>query len=213
MKLYYFPLSSYSQKALLAFHEKELAFTPAIVDLTNSEAKRAYQHDVYPIGKVPLLEAEGLQLPESTLIAEWIDERHPGSGTRLVPAEPALALEVRKLDRFADGYLNEPMQKVLFDPMRPADKRDPLGVERARALLDRAYGCLEERLAENGGPWLLGNRFSLADVSAAPPLFYLQRGYPWTAHRNLSAYAARLFERPSWKKVLHEASPYLAALG
>lgn len=210
MKLYYHPLSSYSQKALLAFHEKGLPFAPQLVDVTSAEAKLAYQREVYPLGKVPLLEDEGLQLPESSLIAEWIDERYPSSGPRLVPTDRALALEVHQLDRFGDNYLNEPMQKVLFDPMRPADQRDPRGVGVARSLLDRAYGCLETRLAD-GSTWLVGDAFTLADVSAASPLFYLQRVHPYGAYPHLSAYAARLLDRPAWKKVLAEAAPYLEA--
>ncbi len=211
MKLYYHPISTYSQKALLAFHEKGIPFTPSLVDVMNPEAKAAYQKNVYSIGKVPLLEEEGLQLPEASLIAEWIDQRYPTSGTRLVPAVPTAALEVRKMDRFGDCYLNEPMQKVLFDGFRPPEKRDPHGVQQARGLLDRAYATLEARLENNVGRWLAGNEFSLADISAAPPLFYLQRTHPFSAHRNVSTYAARLLDRPSWKKVLAEAAPYLEA--
>jgi glutathione S-transferase len=211
VKLYYHPISSYSQKALFAFHEKGIPFTPSIVNVMDPPAKRAYQQEIYPIGKVPLLEEEGLQLPEAGLIAEWIDQRYPDTGTRLVPADPALRLEAAKLDRFADCYLNEPMQKVLFDPMRAPDERDPRGVRVAKSLLDRAYGCLEARLEQSGGPWLLGETFTLADVSAASPLFYLQRAWPFTAHPHLSAYATRLLERPAWKKVVQEAAPYLEA--
>ena len=211
MRLYYHPIS-YSQKALMAFHEKGVSFTPAIVQLFDPEARATYRRQVYPIGKVPFLvvEEEGLQMPESSVIATWIDERHPDRGPRLVPSDPARAREMRVMERFADEYLNEPMGKVLFDGLRPQDRRDPHGVAEARTLLDRAYAHLDQRLAD-GRTWVLGNELCLADCAAAPPLFYLQRVHPFTAHENVVAYAARLHERPSWQKILEEAAPHLEA--
>ncbi|WP_373046324.1 glutathione S-transferase family protein [Vulgatibacter sp.] len=213
MQLHYHPVSPYSQKTLLAFHEKGVSFTPRLVDVTSPEAKAAYQREVYGLGKIPLLVVpeESLRLPESSLIAEWLDERFPERGPRLIPADRTKSREVRMLDRLADGCLSEPMAKVVFDGMRAPEDRDPRGTRVARSLLDRAYGVLEERLAEQGSTWLAGADYSLADCAATPPLFFLQRIHPYTDHRHLTAYAARLSERPSWQKVLAEAAPWLEA--
>ena len=50
MKLYYNPISTYSQKTLLAFYEKGLEFEPTIVALMDPEAREAYR-EVYPLGE------------------------------------------------------------------------------------------------------------------------------------------------------------------
>lgn len=54
MKLYYHPLSSYSQKTLMAFQEKGVSFTSEIVDLMSPEGREAYKK-IYPLAKIPLL--------------------------------------------------------------------------------------------------------------------------------------------------------------
>ncbi|GMQ96224.1 MAG: hypothetical protein BMS9Abin14_750 [Gammaproteobacteria bacterium] len=53
MKLYYRPISTYAQKAQIAFYEKSVAFTPELVNLMDEAARAAYRK-IYPLGKVPL---------------------------------------------------------------------------------------------------------------------------------------------------------------
>jgi glutathione S-transferase len=73
MKLYYHPISTYSQKALIALYEKELDFEPEIVSLMNPEARQKY-HEVYPMGKIPCLQLEdGHIIPEASIIIEYLD--------------------------------------------------------------------------------------------------------------------------------------------
>ena len=68
MKLYYFPLSTYLQKALMAFYEKDVSFSPQLVDLRD-ETKREEYRKIYPLGKIPLLiRDDGWTIPESTII-------------------------------------------------------------------------------------------------------------------------------------------------
>ncbi len=55
MKFYYNPLSTYSQKAMIALYEKQVKFEPVVVSLMTPEESEADYEKVYPIGKVPLL--------------------------------------------------------------------------------------------------------------------------------------------------------------
>jgi glutathione S-transferase len=88
MKLYYHPLSSYSQKTLMAFHEKGCAFEPVLVNLMDEQAKSEYKK-IYPMGKVPFLriEEKSWNVPESSIIIEYIERHYPG-GTKLIPMIP-----------------------------------------------------------------------------------------------------------------------------
>lgn len=210
MKLYYNPVSSYSMKALMALYEKNVTFTPSLVDLMNPAARAEYEK-VYPIGKVPLLvvEEKDWMVPESSIIVEYLERHHPG-GRKLIPDDPDLARQVRHRDRFFDCYVNEPMQKVFFDGMRPAGKNDPFGVEQAHARLEKALTMVDAEMAKN--TWALGNDFTMADCSAAPCLFYCMKVHPFESKKNLVGYTNRLMERPSFQKVLKEAQPILAKM-
>ncbi len=47
MKLYYHPVSTYAQKAVIAFYEKSVEFAPELVNLMDEAARAAYRK-IYP---------------------------------------------------------------------------------------------------------------------------------------------------------------------
>jgi glutathione S-transferase len=125
----------------------------------------------------------------------------------LLPADARAALEVRGMDRFFDNYISTPQQRIVYDSLRPEPERDPRAVAEARAMLDTAYGWLDNVMAER--EWAAGDTFSLADCGAAPFLFYAD----WThrigpAFRHVLAYRKRLLARPSFARAVDEARPY-----
>jgi glutathione S-transferase len=207
LTLYYHPFSSFCQKVLTAFYENGIAFEPQVVDLGDPESRAAFAA-VWPLAKFPVLrdEARGLTIPESTAIIEYLAQRHPGP-TALIPADPDAALQARLWDRFYDNYVEHPLQKVVGDRLRPADRRDPHGVAEARALLVNAYGIAEKEMATK--TWAAGEDFTLADCGAAPGLYYANLVQPFDdAHPKLAAYFDRLMARPSFARVVEEAKPY-----
>jgi glutathione S-transferase len=110
-------------------------------------------------------------------------------------------------DRFYDHYVQEPMQKIVTDRLRPAGKNDAHGVEQAKAQLHQAYAVIEPRMRAN--VWMMDEAFTLADCAAAPALFYANTVVPFGAtHSKLAAYLGRLMARPSFARVLEEAEPY-----
>ena len=80
-------------------------------------------------------------IPESSIIIEYLHAHYPGR-TKLLPDDADGALQARLWDRFYDLYVNVPMQAIVADRRRPADRKDPLGVEQARARLQTAYGII-----------------------------------------------------------------------
>ncbi len=192
------PFASYCQKPLIALYELGLPFERRLV------TDRSELAELWPPAKIPVLvdETAGVMLPESTTIIEYLDALAPG-GPRLVPAD---GLQARLWDRFHDQYLSTPMQKIVGDAIRPDGHKDPTGVEEARAMLDTAYGVLDDRLATNA--WSAGETFTLADCAAAPALFYLRAIHRWTGRPNLDRYHRDLMRRPSVARVVDEARPY-----
>lgn len=207
LTLHYHPLSSFCMKALVALYETGVPFTTQFVDLSDP-AQRAALNTLSPIGKFPVLvdAAAGEVVPESTIIVEYLAHRHPGAAT-LIPADPDRARAVRLRDRMFDLYVHAEMQAIVGDRLRPADHRDPYGVERATARLRNAYAILDDMVG--AGPWATGAAFTMADCAAAPALFYANRVAPIDGNlRDLAAYLARLVEWPSFARVLAEAQPF-----
>ena len=207
LTLHYHPLASFCWKALVALYENDIPFKPNLVDLGNP-AERAALLKLWPIGKFPVLEdhANGQIVPESSIIIDYLDRHYPGRA-RLIPDEPELARQTRLRDRFYDLYVHLPMQKIMGDRLRPADRKDPHGVEEARAQLHTSYGIIEQQISSGG--WAAGDIFTMADCAAAPALFYGSMVVPFGAeHGNLAAYFGRLKARPSFARVMEEAKPY-----
>jgi glutathione S-transferase len=209
LTLHFHPLASYCHKVLIALYENDMPFTPNMVDLGH-ESERAALLKLWLIGKFPVLrdDARNQTLPESTIIIEYLDRYYPG-GTQFLPADADHALQTRLRDRFYDLYVHEPMQKIVGDRIRPEGKKDPYGVEEARARLRTSYDMIDQEMATR--KWAMGEAFSLADCAAAPALFYANEVMPFgDTHSNVAAYFGRLKARPSYARVLREAEPYLA---
>lgn len=209
LKLYFHPLASFCQKVLIAFYENDTPFEPHIVDLGDETARAEFLR-LWPIGKFPVLrdEAKGLTIPESSIIIEYLTSHHSGR-VQLVPDDADLAREVRLRDRIFDLYVHEPMQRIVGDRLRPADRKDPFGVDEARSRLRTALDVIDNDMASR--MWAAGDSFTMADCAAAPALFYANLVMPFgNTHRNVTRYFDQLMARPSFARVVEEAKPYFA---
>jgi glutathione S-transferase len=208
LTLHFHPLSSYCHKTLIALYENATPFTPNMVNLGDDRQRTALL-TLWPLGKFPVLrdDARDQTIPESSVIIEYLDGHYPGR-TRFIPADIGLALETRLRDRFYDLYVHEPMQKMVGDRLRPQGKKDPHGVEEAKARLRTSYDMIDREMAARD--WAMGDFFSLADCAASPALFYANKVLPFSGHPHLEAYFARLTTRPSYARVLKEAEPYFS---
>ena len=203
LTLYSHPFSSYCQKVLMALWEKELPFAYRHLEEPGAAEER---QALWPLGRFPILVDNGRTIAESSIIIEHLDLGHPAP-VRLLPADPAAALEVRFMDRFFDNYVMTPMSRPVAEALRAEPtRRDEAMADAARAL-DIAYGWLEQRLA--GRTWAAGEDFSMADCAAAPSLFYADWVHPiGTGFPTVRAYRTRPLQRPSFARAVEEARPY-----
>ena len=205
LQLYAHPFSSYCQKALIALYENDTPFEFRMLD--PSEKRNLVEFaKLSPMRRMPVLVDGERAVVESSVIVEYLDLHHPGR-LRFVPQDADAALEVRGMDRIFDNYVMTPMQRIVFDFIRPPEVRDPKGVEDARALLGRAYAWLDGVMATR--TWAAGKTFGLADCAAAPSLFYADWVHPIPEGlANLRSYRARLLGRPSYARAVDDARPY-----
>lgn len=202
LELFVHPFSSYSWKVLIPLYENGTPFTYRMIE---DPANGAELHRLWPIGKFPLLLDGGKPIYESSTIIEHLQCHYPGP-VQFVPEGDA-GIEVRMLDRIFDNHVMGPMQRVVADALRPAERRDPVGVEQERKALDKIYDWLDGWMA--GRQWAAADMFSLADCAAAPSLFYADWVHEIPAAlSHLRAYRARLLACPSVARAVDEARPY-----
>jgi len=82
------PFAMYCWKALIALYERDVPFTPEIV-----EADRAALAALWPPASIPILVDDGIVIAESSIIVEHLD-RH-GDARSLIPTESEAALQAR----------------------------------------------------------------------------------------------------------------------
>ena len=205
LTLYAHPFSSYCQKVLVALYEHGLPFALRPVNAGDAGAEEEFARR-WPLRHMPLLADGPRDVVEATIIIEYL-ERYRGNAPSLLPDDGDRALDVRFLDRFFDNYVMTPMQRIVYDFVRPPGERDARGVADARSLLDRAYAWLDVHMA--GRHWAAGDAFTLADCAAAPALFYADWVHPIPPRcEHARAYRVRLLARPSFARAVDEARPY-----
>jgi glutathione S-transferase len=138
----------YAARARIVLVEKGIAYEAVEIDLDD---RPAWMYEKNTTGRVPVYEEdEGLALPESEVIMEYLEERYPEPP--LWPADPAeRALGRLWLQRF-DDRLGD-----VYYAARRGDGREPL---------DARLADLE--LALEGRPYLSGSGFGLADIGYLP---------------------------------------------
>jgi glutathione S-transferase len=207
LELYGHPFSSYTWKALIALYEKGLDFTFHVTgpdQLVTMEKLLSY----WPLGKFPVLVVDGKPIIESSIIVEYLDYRY-SQAPDLLPADLKDSLEVRFMDRVFDNHVMGPMQAIVNEYLINRDDPDETRIAPARAALETIYGWLDAHYRDRG--WSCGQHFTLADIAAAPALFYADWVQPiGNKFERLQAFRARLLERPSVKRCVKEARPYRA---
>jgi glutathione S-transferase len=204
LTLYGHPFSSYTQKVLIALYENETAFEFHSV-WPESEHTAEWRRR-WPIGKFPLLADGERTVAETSIVIEYLQLHHPGP-VRLLPEDPAAALDVRFLDRFFDLHVMDAAQHAVDGALTGDAAKRAEGQALAGNKLERSYAWLEGALG--GRAWAAGEAFSMADCAAAPSLFYadwvhrIGEEYPV-----LRGYRSRLLARPSFARAVDEARPY-----
>ena len=192
-------------------HEIGLSFTqipviqsyrlpdPQAADAPFNTASAAFLK-INPSGQVPAMDDGGLVLTESLAICLHIARRHGGDLAPQGDRETALA---ENWALFAATSLETPGIDILYtyaDGL--ADTPD--GAARIAAgvtALTRPMARLESHLA--GRDWLIGERFTVADVMVAECLRYGAAHKPMMdAHPLTAAWLSRCQSRPAFQKMM-----------
>ena len=197
MKLYASAASSFARKIRVMMLEKGVEHELELVNLWEPNQL----HHVNPLGKVPALKLDdGRVLVSSSLIADFVDGKYPDP--RLIPEEFEARVEVRRWEALADGSMDA-VSAILYK-MRFHDeaKRSEAWMDRQRKKFEGGFNALEAMLCDRS--WCVGDGMSLADISIACHLGFINLRVPHYFPRDRHPGLARLWksmeERDSFKR-------------
>lgn len=158
-------VSPYVRKVLVCMELKRLDYEvdPITPFFGNDDFRR-----LSPLCRIPVLIDDGLVLTDSTVIAEYLDERYPEPA--LMPKEPKERARSRWLEEFADSRLGDVFIWGLFYPkiVHPSVWKEPGDQARIKKSLSTdipaALDYLEGEVPESG---YLFDDIGIADIAIA----------------------------------------------
>ena len=169
------------------------AYKRVRIDIRDKDMERPPSFDrASPMGKVPAIVDGDVAMAESAAICTYLADRY-SLGT-LAPA-----LEDAKRGEYLYWMFYTPavIEPAMADKFRGVEG-DPLSM--GWGSFDLMFEVLESRFGE--GPFVLGDRFTAADVMIGGSLLFLRSFNALPASETLGAYADRLSERPGYQRAL-----------
>jgi glutathione S-transferase len=199
MKLIDSAFSPYAFKVRAVLYEKGIAFEKrALRTAAEREELRRYN----PRDEVPALVDGDAAITDSTVICEYIEERHPAP--RLFPEDPALRARCRTLETFSDGDLDACLYVLgTLHNDQALRARFAEVYDRGLATLGRHHANLDRALGD--GAFFAGD-LSVCDLALYP---HLRGGEylglpPGDATPRLRAWMDRMRSRPSIRQATRE---------
>ncbi len=190
MKLYWAPRTR-SLRALWMLEEAGVPYERVRIDLTAGEQKSAEFRAINPMAKVPALTDGPVAVAESGAICAYVAEAYPEAGLAPLLGDPARGRYLQWLF-FSPGCVE---QAFLAKSANVSIRPEAAGF----GDFDRVFDVLEAAVAT--APWLLGERFSAADVMIGLDLHFGIDIFKLVPSRPaLRAYVDRCLARPALQR-------------
>ena len=210
LQLHYFP-SNASITPHILLEEMGLPFELKLVDRANNAHKSPEYLKLNPNGLIPVLVDGDIVLYETAAICLHLTDTHPEMG--LAPA-----VGTRERAQFYKWlmWLTNTLQPALimyFYSDRYTSSTDPTSIAHVKAKTQDRVGAmlkqLDDHLAANNTPWMMGEEFSVLDIYAfmlgrwtrvfqgAPPATQAAKTYP-----HLGPFMHRMLARPAVQRVV-----------
>lgn len=229
LHLYHAGFSNCSMRVRIALEEKKLDWTSHLVDLLKGENLTKDYIGINPNAVVPTLVDDGVVIIESTDIIDYLDKKftlgslHPESEKAQqlmydwmhLASDNHLSIKTymygnvkssqkmkRTAEQMADYRQRQTVDAALLEFHERFNSNEGLAKEdlnKATAVVDDLFRKMDERLKDNG--WLVGESFSLADITWIPQLVVLKAAnYPFENYPNLEKWKNAIVQRPSFKQ-------------
>ena len=193
MKLYGSLTSPYVRKVRVLVREKDLVCEFVVADAWTANSPVPALN---PLGKVPVLVRDDqTAVFDSPVIVEYLDALKPPAW---LPATGEARWEMLRWQALADGLLDAVVIRLL-ESRRPAAQQSADNIRRQQEKITRAIEFTAQHLPK--GPWLMSDRFTLADLFMGVALEYTDFRYPhdWRGrYPRLGEWLAGISARPSF---------------
>ena len=203
IKFYYHPSPNPAKVALLL---EETGLPYELVPAAPGRLPEGYL-EISPLGKIPALRDGDLTLADSSVICQYLEEKHPEQ-TALYGREPAHRAQIRWLEKYADYELAPLCTFTVFRNriLKPTMGKSSDEASIATALNDKLpphFDYLEQQLGNK--EYFVDGQLSMADLALACQLVNMEHGgEQLDANRwpMLAAHYARMKARASLQSVL-----------
>lgn len=169
LKLTYFDAPGRAEPVRLVLRMAGIAFEDHRVDFAGFAALR--EQGALPLGSVPVLEVDGLVLTQTAAMLRYVARL---GGTDLYPSDPFEALLVDSAIDTVNDTLAHALQPSMFE--RDTEKKLAMRQAFIAGPMAKAFTYLDGLIAKNGGPLLLGERLSIADLLIGNQLAQIASG-------------------------------------
>ncbi len=187
------------QKVLWLCQESSLEF---IQEDAGMEYGRTRDPDMLarnPNAVIPTIEDDGFVVWESNVILRYLSRKY--GLMNVYPEEVELRTEVERWMDWQQTTLLSPMTTIFWGRARAPEKFSRTEIDEAIDKANHMWGIVSEGL--QGRKWLLGDRFSLAEVcmgALAWRWFSLVPESERATHKNLESWFAHLCERSAYEE-------------
>lgn len=200
MRLYHHPMSSNARRVVITAALLRMPLELVEVDLLDEGARRRLA-EINPNGMVPVLEDGDLMLWESCAIMQYLAELAPDQ--ELYPQDVRARADVNRWMFWACQHFAPAVGVLTWEHawkgMTGNGAADAAEVARGEQEFCKFAAVLDNHLAQR--QWVAGKAMSLADVTLAAPLMYIEVGrLPVVQFPSLMAWFERIRALDAWQK-------------
>jgi len=190
MKLYWCPKTR-AVRAVWMLEELGVRYDRVLIDIRNAadKANPAFRA-VSPMGKVPALEDGATRLWDSGAICAYLADKYPETGLAPPIGSPDRGAYLQWL-----LYTNSVIEPAMAEKFTSAQ---PSAVAHGWGSFPLMLEVLRDGLAR--GPWVLGERFSAADVLLGTSCNFMRQFKILENEPGLFAYVDRCTARPAFQR-------------
>jgi glutathione S-transferase len=202
LKVFGHPMSGGTRLVLMALAEKKAEYELVPLEFAKGDHKKPEHLARQPFGKVPAIEHDGFILFESRAIAGYIGEFPGASFMPTDSKDRALVVQWVNVE-YGEFYPTaHPLGfELAVKPMLGMGEPDPARVESLRTAVAPVLAVIDRAL--EGKSYLVGDRFSIADMVFMPDLELLHmagEGPRIEKFANVTRWWKTISARPSWQR-------------
>lgn len=202
MKLYSGDLSPYSARVRMQIYAKGL--TDISIERPAHFGTPKFREE-FPIGRIPVLDIDGDMMPESEVIAEYLEEVFPTPS--MLGATARETAHIRTIARVGDIYILNNM--FMLSGQSRAETRNQGIIDLLGGQVVRNIKALNKMIGQDG--YACCGRLTMADCALVPALFMVENVLPSTGMEdpipkaaNVAAYWAAIQQNEHAAKTLVE---------